>query len=315
MVQYALTELFEQRDSDTLTLAGYHELGGVRGAISRRAETLYDSLDEGQQTSVRNALLQLVTLGEGEEDTRRRVAREGLTGDTAVIDAFAEARLVSLDQDPATGRATVEVAHEALLREWPRFSRWIDENRDDIRTHRRLQAATRDWIDNNRATSYLLTGERLAGFQHWHGDSNQTLAPAERELLEASKQAVVTELGRRTAARRRVLTILATATILSVILAAVALIRTGQATEQTRIAEVRELAGSAIAALDTDPELSLLLALEAVEREPLPEAQEALHQAIAAQPLWPRRPESWFGPPTVELQPSSMTCQAASAPR
>ncbi len=126
MVQYALTELFEQRDSDTMTLAGYHDLGGVRGAISRRAETLYETLDEAQKAEARRVLLQLVTLGEGEEDTRRRVPRAELTGDNRdVIDAFAAARLLSLDQDQATGQATVEVAHEALLREWPRFAKWI----------------------------------------------------------------------------------------------------------------------------------------------------------------------------------------------
>ncbi len=129
MVQYALTELFEQRNSDVLTLTGYQELGGVRGAIGRRAETLYETLNETQQHDVRNVLLQLVTLGDGKEGTRRRVAREELTGDAGdVIDAFAAARLLSLDQDPATDRATVEVAHEALLREWPRLGAWIDEN-------------------------------------------------------------------------------------------------------------------------------------------------------------------------------------------
>ncbi len=134
-----------------------------------------------------------------------------------------------------------------------------------------------------RQVDHLLTGGRLLSFEHWRQTTLQALAEEEVALLNASNEAGAAEQLRQARTRRRVVTTLAAATIVSIVLAVVALVRTGQATEQTRIAEVRGLAASAIASLDTDPELSLLLALEAVEREPLPEVQEALHQAIVAQ--------------------------------
>jgi len=227
-----------------------------------------------------------VTLGEGGDDTRRRVAVDELGDslDQPLVDSLVSARLLSLDHDSTgAGRATLEVAHEALLHEWPRLRDWIEESRDDIQTHRRLQAAVRDWEDAGRLPGYLLSGQRLTLFADWRERASPNLGQSEAQLLEMSSAAAAAEQLRRTRARRRVLVALTAATAISVLLAAVAIVRTVQANNQARIAQVRELAQSSIAALETDPELALLLALEAVEREPLPSALDALHRAIAAQ--------------------------------
>lgn len=130
LLQYALTELFEQRAGQALTLTAYRALGGIQGILARRADELYLGLSEQQQAVARQLFLRLVTLGEGTEDTRRRVRREELesfvderineTDETfaainTVIDTFGEHRLLSFDRDPITRGPTVEVAHEALL--------------------------------------------------------------------------------------------------------------------------------------------------------------------------------------------------------
>ena len=73
LLQYALTELFERRQGSVMTLAVYEEIGGVTGALSRRAEALYSQSDAVDQETTRQLFLRLVTLGEGVEDTRRRV--------------------------------------------------------------------------------------------------------------------------------------------------------------------------------------------------------------------------------------------------
>ena len=275
LVQYAVTELFDHHTSGTITLQSYRELGGVRGAIGRRAEALYESLDDAAKVDARGVLSQLVTLGEGEEDTRRRVARADLVGAKAdvVVEAFGAARLLSFDHDPATRRPTVEVAHEALLREWPRLRDWIDESRDDIRTQRRLRAAADEWVVADRAPSYLLTGQRLRTFDEWRktgGPTLATLATLEAEFLDASVEAEQSARRKRATTRRRIAVALSTAAIVAAALAVLAFVRGAQVAREARIAEVRELAGASIAALDTDPELGLLLALEAVERNPLP---------------------------------------------
>jgi len=137
LLQYALTELFENRTHGTLTLDAYHRIGGISGALARRAEELYATLDDAGKEATRQLFLRLVTLGdEGSEDTRRSVPRSELTSveaDTeameAAIDAFGSRRFLAFDRDPVSRAPTVEVAHEALLREWGRLHGWIDAAR------------------------------------------------------------------------------------------------------------------------------------------------------------------------------------------
>jgi hypothetical protein len=125
LLQFAMTELFERRVDSTLTSGAYIEIGGVSGGLARRAEEILESLSEEEKEAARQLFLRLVTLGEGTEETLRRILRaEFLSlhtdprGMHAAIDAFGRARLLSFDRDPETRGPTVEVAHAALLREW-----------------------------------------------------------------------------------------------------------------------------------------------------------------------------------------------------
>ena len=128
LLQYALTELFEGRDNRSLTYATYQQIGGAVAALAQRAEEIFHELDGEGQEVTRQMFLRLVTLGEGAEDTRRRTPRgelDALTDNVDlladIIDSFTSARLLSLDHDPATHTPTVELAHEAILREWERL--------------------------------------------------------------------------------------------------------------------------------------------------------------------------------------------------
>ena len=73
MLQYALTELFDKREGNTVTKSAYQSIGGALGALGRRAEEVFAGLDKASQNTARQLFLRLVTLGEGVEDTRRRV--------------------------------------------------------------------------------------------------------------------------------------------------------------------------------------------------------------------------------------------------
>jgi DNA-binding SARP family transcriptional activator len=175
LLQYALTELFERRTGSTLRLEEYQSLGGVEGVLERSAEAVFERLDPDGQELAHQLFLRLVTLGEGVEDTRRRALRSELEalelsrqpaqgGDgerkgfsagengvgaralpgihpgamAQVIDRFGKARLLSFDLDPLTRTPTVDITHEALLREWPRLRGWLDDGRADVRTQRAL---------------------------------------------------------------------------------------------------------------------------------------------------------------------------------
>jgi WD40 repeat protein len=196
LLQYALTELFDQRQDGALTLAAYEAIGGVAGAIAGRAEALYGNLDEAGQEASRQLFLRLVTLGqEGGDglavtDTRRRVQRselEALPGDLpAIIDAYGAARLLTFDRDPLSRAPTAEIAHEALLREWPRLKEWIIASREDLGQHRRLAAAAADWSAAGRNSSFLLRGARLKTFATWSETTDLALAPKEAKYIVAS---------------------------------------------------------------------------------------------------------------------------------
>ena len=125
-----------------LTLKGYAEAGGVHGAIAHTAESLYQTFSPDEQIIVRNIMLRLTEFGDGTEDTRRRASFEELVSQAAdtddvrtVLNRLAQARLVTLSEESA------EVAHEALIREWPRLREWLSEDREGILLHRRLTEA------------------------------------------------------------------------------------------------------------------------------------------------------------------------------
>jgi serine/threonine protein kinase/ABC-type glycerol-3-phosphate transport system substrate-binding protein len=315
LLQYALTELFEERRDSTLTLEAYHELGGVSGALARRAEDLYGRLNDTGKVAARQLFLRLVGLGEGgSEDTRKRVLRSDLASlevDRAsvegAIDTFGARRLLSFDRDPETRGSTVEVAHEALLREWGRLREWIESAREDLRMHARLSAAAREWFEADGSSDYLLTGRRLEQVDETTRRSSIRLTEPERRFLDASlarreaegaverdRRAREARLERRAFTRlRSLVAVLAASTLVAASLTVVAVNRSREA-ERRRIEALlsgeRETAGrlsaGAVASLDTDPELSLRLALHAVDvtatlGEPVPAATvEVLHWAL-----------------------------------
>ena len=151
LFQYALTELFDRRDGNDVTAESYRSMGGLAGAVQRRATDLFDELDDVQQTAVRQLFLRLVVVGDDDRRTRRRVpVREvaSLGVDTVVMHdvlaRFGAHRLLTFDSDPLTGAPTIEVAHESLLTAWPQLDAWIDAARGDLRRHASLAVAVRE---------------------------------------------------------------------------------------------------------------------------------------------------------------------------
>jgi WD40 repeat protein len=194
LLQYALTELFERRDGAVLTRAAYEASGGVLGALGRRADEIYESLDSAGQEATRQLFLRLITLGEGVEDTRRRVLRSELesvlnTDYWTLITEYGRYRLLTFDHDPTTREPTVEVAHEALLREWGRLRGWLVESRDDVRMQRLLTNEARAWQTADQDPSYLLRGARLTQFESWAETTSIALTQDEYTFLQASIEA------------------------------------------------------------------------------------------------------------------------------
>lgn len=193
LFQYTLTELFEHRTGASLDLAAYQAIGGLRGTLSARADTLLGNLNPAQQAAARQLFLRLVTVQETDEWGRRRVpASEVIALDVdvadlkTVIDSFGSARLLTFDRDFVSGSPTVEVAHESLLTEWDRLRRWILAAREDIVRNARLASAAIEWRSSGENPDFLLSGSRLDEYQAWAGDTTLTLTGRERSYLDAS---------------------------------------------------------------------------------------------------------------------------------
>ncbi len=307
LLQYALTELFERREDGRLTSEAYRHIGGVAGALSARAERLYEVADAAGRTATRQVFLRLVTLGEGRSDTRRRVTRGALDAigvDEAAVDAvlsnYGRHRLLTFDREPSTREPTVEIAHEALLTVWERLRGWIDEGREDLRQEQRLIRAAAEWRTSGGEPSFLLQGARLEQLAAWSAATTLTVGPEERAYLRTSldrrhkELEEGTELRERTARlERRSVTrlrwLVAVLTVAALVASGLIVVVVGQRSRAVRAGEVanaRELAAAAMANLTADPQRSVLLALEALNASEdhgvLQEAAQALHSAVAA---------------------------------
>src|SRR5207253_4516239 len=205
LLSHSLLETWKRRSGRMLTVIGYLQSGGVHGAIAKTAETVYrDTLSPDQQRLARNVFLRLTELGEGIEDTRRRVSiaelipRPEQEADVReVLRTLADARLVTI------GEGTVEVAHEALIRHWPTLREWLDEDREGRLLHRRLTESAQEWEALGRDPGAVFRGTRLATTGDWATVHDPELNQLEREFLTASRQASEHEAERQRRANRR----------------------------------------------------------------------------------------------------------------
>jgi WD40 repeat protein len=314
LLSHALLETWQRRRGHSMTLSGYIASGGVRGAIAETAEAVFhDRLDQRQRDIARQIFLRLTELGGGAAaaDTRRRVSFDELVfnqedRDTVrdVLKTLADARLITTDQDVA------EVAHEALIREWPTLRNWLEEDREGLRLHRQLTLSAQEWDASRNDPSVLYRGARLAQALEWATEHAKDLNLLERSFLNESKALVENEAEEREAQRQRELetaqklaetekmrveehlqsnrqmqrraVILTAAFILAGILALVAGIFWQGATQANKLAISRELSAAAVNNLEIDPERSALLALQALSMSDTLEARNALHQAVPA---------------------------------
>lgn len=244
LLEFGLSELFEGRTADVISLSTYVESGGVRSALGRRAEGVYAALDATGKQSVREVFLRLVNVSNSGHVTRRRVRRReldrlGVDPSTVseVLAALNGSRLLTFDRDVATRMPTVEVAHEALLLEWPRLAGWIEERRLDLVLRGRLAAAVDDWEQADRSDEYLLKGGQLVQHETWTGGTDLSLTSAERELIAESRAATDHHRQVRARNRRAVLAGFGVAALVALTLAVLAFVAKSNADEQRALAE------------------------------------------------------------------------------
>ena len=226
LLQDTLTELWQQAQArggaaGRLTLTDYRTQEGLAGTLRRRADRFYDeALDGDEQAAAQWVLIQLTRLGEGTEDTRRRLPQSdlvnarfgaGLIARTVAKRASKEARrLVTSSLLPRGGQAdaqaqvaTCEVAHEALIRHWPRLRKWLDDNRTFQTWLRRLQTEAADWAAHGRDPDRLPRGAKLAEAQEQRDQDADLLDATSADYIQAGLDQREQERRDREAQRER----------------------------------------------------------------------------------------------------------------
>ena len=290
LLSTALVELWQHREGRTLRLETYRRSGGVRGAVARIADEAYEGFTPEQQETARAILLRLASVA-GDDAVRRRAPLSELELETnedaaAVVAVLTESRLVTVSEDG------LEVAHEALLREWPRLSAWLEDDAEGRRLHGHLIRAAREWDDEGRDPAELYRGARLAAALDWAAEHGTELNELESAFVAESRALAEAESRRIRRTNRRLRLLLAGAVVFLAAAVAgggVAVFQSIEAQRESdragraaRIAQARALAASAVVNHRGDEEGSILAAVEAVETTleedgtVEPEAAEAL---------------------------------------
>jgi WD40 repeat protein/DNA-binding SARP family transcriptional activator len=278
LLEFTLTQLWEQQDDGWLAHADYEDMGCVQGALAAYANQVFSGLDAQEQGMARRALVQLVQPGEGTEDTRRVATRQEL-GEAGwqIIQHLADSRLVVTGRD-AQGHEIAEVVHEALIQKWGRFQEWMDMDRVFRQWQERLRVGLGQWQESVGDEGALLRGTPLAVAQGWLAEREEELSEAEVEYVRESEALQERRQLERQRGRQRIVLGLTAGLVIASLLAAFALVQRQEARMQAGILLASQ-AEAEISFGNTDR--AVLLALAALENYPYtPQAEHALGQAV-----------------------------------
>jgi WD40 repeat protein/DNA-binding SARP family transcriptional activator len=271
LLSAALLEQWRERDGHVMRRAAYERTGGVRGAVGRLAETTYALLSEPERIAARRILLRLADAGEEQSSfVRRRVPLDELDPGrdehaAAALAALTDSRLVTADE------GTLEVAHEALLREWSRLRAWLEEDAEGRRLHQHLIHAASEWQAGGRDPGELYRGARLASTLDWAAGHECDLNELERSFLDESRAEAEHEAEHQRRANRRLRAVLAgIAALLALALVAgvVALNQRGEARDAARAADAQRLSVEALSTERLDEALLLQSAAVKLDESP-----------------------------------------------
>jgi WD40 repeat protein len=205
LVEHALEQLWDERSAGVLTNAAYEKMGRLKGSLRNYAEQTYEALpSEAERAVAHKIFVRLTQLGEGAPDTRRRVKKSELLAVGSerseaeqVLNKLASSRLITVSAEAGAAGASpaapeqdlVEVAHEALIREWPRLKSWVSQDRNDLRVERSIIQLAAEWERYSRDSGALLDGARLTEAEEWAAHHPQELPASAGEFLKASTAA------------------------------------------------------------------------------------------------------------------------------
>ena len=294
LLSHALLETWKRRSGHRLTLKGYGEAGSVYGVIAKTAEAVFASLDNEQQAVTRRIFLRLTDLGDGTQDTRRLVILNelipaGANRETTIeaVRRLATARLLVTEWNPKTNQEEVEMAHEALIRHWPRLRGWLEEDRAELRLGERIRDAAQEWQAGAKALNLLVhRGERLEAALQAVYAGRLAFIQDELDYLNACRSQEERE--RKTGEHRRTLVIFTSigAAMIMGLIAILGLNQAGIARRQAEISLAQQLSAQAEELLSQPGmnEIAMLLTIESIHHFPDRNANEILANSLSLLP-------------------------------
>lgn len=292
LLEFVLEQLWEQRQPGALTLAIYQQqIGGLKGALEHKAQAVYDSLDAETQACAQWIFLALTQLGDGTEDTRRRIKKSDLIVPKysaelveRTLKALTDAKLVivSLEEDLTSEGilsskgdqasespesdwlewikqdVTVEVVHEILIRHWSTLRWWLEENRVRLQTQRQIEQAAEDWQQSQQSPDFLLRGVRLDAAAELYVKYTDELSAEVQAFVQAGLSAQAQEQKQAQQRLRRARIAVGVISVLGVAatgLAGMAFLQR----QQTQLSEIRALNALSESQLRSHQQLEALL--------------------------------------------------------
>jgi WD40 repeat protein len=289
LLAFAVSRLWERRDREKklLTRDAYKEVGGVEGALAQHAEATYERIGSEREGIVREVFRNLTTA----QGTRAVLDREELlsalpdrAAGEGVLRQLLDARLLtSYETEGGEGepsRHRVEIAHESLLKAWPRLVRWQTQDADGAQLRDQLRQAAHLWEERGKTEDLLWTGASFLDYRAWRERYPGGLSKVEEDF--ARSMASVADRRRR---RRRIV-LAAIVSALAVGLGIVgALWR--RSTAQARRAEGSKLLALAQLKLQEDPTEALAFTTASLELADTKEARLMAVRALQeAPPAW-----------------------------
>ena len=288
LLSTTMLELWQARDGRVLRLQDYRATGGVRSGVARIAESAYTRLSESEQRVARDLLLRLADIGDGSPERRLVALSEVkvIRGAPRVLAALTDARLLTV------GAGTVELSHEALLREWPRYRGWLEEDRVVRQVHAHLRVAAREWDAHGRDPGDLYRGARLAAALEFRAQHADRIGRLEREFVRVSQLETDREAGRQRIQNRRLRALLvagAVLLVLTVVAGVVAVVGQQRASKNAQLADAaaraalgRQLGAEALGEQRLD--VAALLAREGVALDRSPQTEGTLLTTLLRSP-------------------------------
>jgi WD40 repeat protein len=226
LLQFALKLLWEKQSDGKLTHEAYEEIGGVKSALARYAEEELSKFAQGdEQEKVRRVFTQLVCSVEGTGYARRKATRREIGEEKwRIVPRLADTRLIVSGRDEKTGEETIEIVHEALIREWRRMQEWLEEDHNFRTWQQRLRTLKNQSDACSGDTGALLRGAPLMEANDWMLKRGSDLSEEDKGFIQASLAFRQSQKAARERSQRRKIFWVSTALIISMILGSLALL-------------------------------------------------------------------------------------------